>query len=153
MIRTILLAADLEAGSQPVLEYAFALAEKLRAVVHAVHVYPIVVVPTQDGSGSIPFQALHERALQKLRARLGDHHASPSMGKCVVDLGEPATVVREMAAELAADLIIVGTRNLRGLERVFLGSVATAILRDSPVPVLVVKPPRARPARESPAAS
>jgi nucleotide-binding universal stress UspA family protein len=38
--------------------------------------------------------------------------------------------------------VVVGTRGRRGLARVFLGSVAEAVVRHAAAPVLVVRPRR-----------
>lgn len=40
-----------------------------------------------------------------------------------------------------ADLIVMGTHGLRGVERIVMGSDAETILRKSPVPVLLAKKP------------
>jgi len=50
-----------------------------------------------------------------------------------------ATIIVQHAEEWAADLIVIGTHGLRGIERLVMGSDAETVLRKSPVPVLVVK--------------
>lgn len=45
----------------------------------------------------------------------------------------------DYAKEIKADLIVIGTHGLRGFKRLVLGSDAEAIVRESPVPVLLVK--------------
>jgi len=52
--------------------------------------------------------------------------------------GPPARVLLDAASEMKADLIIVGTRGLRGPARVLLGSVSSAVLSRAGRPVLVV---------------
>ena len=52
--------------------------------------------------------------------------------------GRAATVVLEAASEVRADLIVVGTRGLRGASRLLLGSVSTEVLSHSSRPVTVV---------------
>lgn len=49
-------------------------------------------------------------------------------------------IVRE-AKKWRADLIVMGTHGRRGFNRVVLGSDAEAVLRNSPVPVLMVRSP------------
>jgi nucleotide-binding universal stress UspA family protein len=51
--------------------------------------------------------------------------------------GKPAATLLSQAKRSKAGLIAVGTAGRRGIGAVFLGSVAQAVLRDSPVPVLV----------------
>jgi nucleotide-binding universal stress UspA family protein len=63
-----------------------------------------------------------------------------------IDQGDPSTEIARAAAELACSLIVMGTQGRTGLGRLFMGSVAEAVLRKSPCPVLVVKAPRPAPA-------
>jgi nucleotide-binding universal stress UspA family protein len=52
--------------------------------------------------------------------------------------GHPETAIVEEAKKRHSDLIVLGTHGRRGLERIFLGSVAEEVLRSAPVPVLIV---------------
>lgn len=60
---------------------------------------------------------------------------------CLADA--PAQRLGRMVADEArsweADLIVVGTHGRRGLGRVLLGSGAEQVIRESPVPVLVIR--------------
>jgi nucleotide-binding universal stress UspA family protein len=51
-----------------------------------------------------------------------------------------ADEIAQLAADLEADLVVVGTHGRRGLSRVLLGSSAEATVRLAPCPVLVVRP-------------
>jgi nucleotide-binding universal stress UspA family protein len=64
--------------------------------------------------------------------------------------GSAAASIVDMAASWGADLIVAGTHGRRGWNRLVMGSDAEAILRTSPVPVLLVKGPIAH-AEEAPA--
>ncbi|HEY6880484.1 MAG TPA: universal stress protein [Polyangiales bacterium] len=139
IFKTILLAADMEPHSAGAVDYAFALAEKLGAVVHVLYAYSPVVIPNGSGSGTIPYEALHERARTKLEHALAAHRSSPCLGKQLVDMGEPITAILEMASAVSADLIVVGTHARQGIQRLLAGSVSEGVLRDAKVPVLVVK--------------
>ena len=55
--------------------------------------------------------------------------------------GSASALIVDMAASWGADLIVVGTHGRRGWNRLVMGSDAEAILRTSPVPVLLVKAP------------
>ncbi|HEX6275453.1 MAG TPA: universal stress protein [Polyangiaceae bacterium] len=52
----------------------------------------------------------------------------------------PTSEIAELAIDLEADLVIVGTHGRRGLARLTMGSVAEATVRLSPCPVLVMRP-------------
>ena len=72
-------------------------------------------------------------AMQTDRAR--DHGV---VSESVVAEGEPADAILSMAATRDSNLIIVGTHGRRGLNRLFVGSVAERIACGSRVPVIVV---------------
>jgi hypothetical protein len=48
--------------------------------------------------------------------------------------------IAQLAADLEADLVVVGTHGRRGLPRLLLGSTAETTARLAPCPVLVVRP-------------
>jgi nucleotide-binding universal stress UspA family protein len=50
-----------------------------------------------------------------------------------------APAIADLAREIAADLVVIGTRGHTGLKHVLLGSVAERTLRLAPCPVLTVK--------------
>src|SRR5207248_3655533 len=49
--------------------------------------------------------------------------------------------IERVAEEEACDLIVMGTHGRTGLTRVLMGSVAEAVLRQAPCPVLTVRLP------------
>ncbi len=55
-----------------------------------------------------------------------------------VRLGDPREVIVERAAQ-GFDLLILGTHGRSGRQRLFAGSVAEAVVRRSPAPVLTVR--------------
>lgn len=56
--------------------------------------------------------------------------------------GAPRETILTIAATQSAGLIVVGTHGRRGVQRFFLGSIAETIVRESSVPVLVVRATR-----------
>jgi nucleotide-binding universal stress UspA family protein len=81
-----------------------------------------------------------------LRAYVPDEAYGPGMAvHCVVhEAAHPAHAIVELAQRLGVDAIVMATRGRGGWERLGPGSVAEAVMRQSPVPVLLV-PPGARP--------
>ncbi|MGH7684242.1 MAG: universal stress protein, partial [Vulcanimicrobiaceae bacterium] len=51
--------------------------------------------------------------------------------------GLPAATILDTARHSDCDVIVLGTHGRHGVARVFLGSCAESVLRDSPVPVLI----------------
>ena len=60
----------------------------------------------------------------------------PTESKC--EVGHPGSLIRDLAKDWNADLIVMGRRGLSGLKEVFLGSVSNYILHHAPCSVLVV---------------
>ena len=58
--------------------------------------------------------------------------------------GRPEALVR-LTGEVAADLLVIGSRRRTPIGKFLLGSTVQRVVLDSPVPVLVVKAPRPRP--------
>lgn len=61
------------------------------------------------------------------------------LGRIEVRAGEPADVLLGMARELPADLVVVGSRGMNRLARMFLGSTSDALLREAATPVMVFR--------------
>ena len=53
--------------------------------------------------------------------------------------GDPAVAIARLAEEEHADLIVMGTHGRTGLTRLLMGSVAEAVVRRAPCPVLTYK--------------
>ena len=60
-------------------------------------------------------------------------------GESVVTTGAAGTAILQIAAERAAQLIVVGTVGRTGLRRALLGSVAETVVRQAPSSVLIVR--------------
>lgn len=56
-----------------------------------------------------------------------------------VQIGNAATEIVNAARDWPADLIVIGSHGRGGLKRALLGSVAEAVMRQAPCPVLVVR--------------
>jgi len=53
--------------------------------------------------------------------------------------GQPASAILKQAASWKADLIVLGTHGRRGIRRLVMGSDAEEIVRNAPVPTLLVR--------------
>lgn len=60
----------------------------------------------------------------------------PTESKC--EVGHPGSLIRDLAKDWNADLIVMGRRGLSSLQEVFLGSVSNYILHHAPCSVLIV---------------
>jgi nucleotide-binding universal stress UspA family protein len=57
----------------------------------------------------------------------------------LVETGEPGPTICDVAVEVGADVIVVGSHGHGWLQRVLMGSVSTHVLNHAPCPVLVIR--------------
>jgi nucleotide-binding universal stress UspA family protein len=84
-------------------------------------------------------ESLHDHATELVAAKAeAAKKRGLTLTGVIVEGNAPDAILRA-AAEHTADLIVVGTHGRRGLQRLFMGSVAESILRRSVLPVAVVR--------------
>lgn len=143
--RTILVPTDFSKAADHALEYAAVLAQPLDATVHLLHVIgaPVLGVPEL---GTAYMATMMERltgtAQAELDARLAAYRGRIELGPPHIETGDARDMIDRVAERISADLIVMGSHGRRGLSRMLLGSVAEAVVRSSPCPVLVARPPR-----------
>jgi monovalent cation/proton antiporter MnhG/PhaG subunit len=94
--------------------------------------------PVESGAPVAPELAA---ALEAAAARLEGPGLAVDHG---VRRGEPSTAIAAEAADLDADLVIIGTRGIGPVRTLLGGSVAAAVADAAPCPVLVARLPTAR---------
>lgn len=137
----VVLATDLSESSEPATMEAMTLASRLGAKLVIVHAWQLPVYAVPDGVAVFGPEVASEldNALQKridaLAGRLRE-------GGLVVEprLVAGATVesILEVAREVGASYLVIGTHGRTGVQRVLMGSVAERLVRTSTLPVLVV---------------
>ena len=138
-IHTILLATDLSSASANAEELAFELAARLRGA--------LLLVSVIDPRGLwMPNGRYRERMDQAREARQiaakGIVDRARREGVSVRTLiwhGDPAEAIVEAAVAEGVDLIVVGSHQRRGMDRLVMGSVSEQVVRTSPVPVVVAR--------------
>jgi nucleotide-binding universal stress UspA family protein len=61
------------------------------------------------------------------------------VGQTYLATGRPDHEIVELAEEIGAGMIVVGSRGLGGVRRALMGSVSDSVVRHSHCPVLVVR--------------
>ena len=100
-----------------------------------------------NGSDSLATRADRERAA-RLLARLAAEHGVAGSAEQRSAVGDPAALLGQIAAEEAADLIVVGSRARGRLRRGLESRLARQLETETPVPVLIA-PPRTPPVRKA----
>ena len=83
--------------------------------------------------------ALHARQKEALRKLADEEVPGPMPLELTLKEGDAAEMVLGQIEEGEHDLVFMGTHGRSGLARVWMGSVAEKVLRNSPVPVLVTR--------------
>ncbi len=144
--KTILVATDFSAAAEVAFDYAIALAGALGARVYLMHAYQLPIglggLPVGPPMPSVDIAArIVADAKTQLAACLERH---PHPGVEVIPLlehADPREAVLDAAKRELADLIMMGTHGRRGIRRALIGSVAEAVVRASPVPVVTLRAP------------
>ena len=131
--RRLLVATGGSPWSDAAVDHALTLAQAEGLTVHILYVEPgktrhprEVVVATSEGKNVL--------ALAEARAvTAGVDYATE------LAYGHPVEVILDTARRYACDMILLGSRGLRGWKRVMLGSVSNAVAAKASHPVLIIK--------------
>ncbi len=140
-MRRILCPVDFSEFSRHALDYTAEIARWYDAGITALHVIPpMAPLLPAGGVGLYPPIAFTPQDLQQFRDELEAFAAATKAAAidCQVIQGSVAGEILRAAANLPADLIVMGTHGRSGFERVMLGSITEKILRKATCPVLTV---------------
>lgn len=143
-MRRILLAADFSKASRRAVAAALQMAKRNRATVTILHVIaPLIPMGPDQYMAFDTWDDLEkqgriwaQRELNKLTAK-AKKAGVRAVG--VVAQGGAAQEIVRTARRRRADLIVIGTHGRTGLAKLFLGSVAAAVVATSQFPVLTVR--------------
>ena len=138
MIRKILVPVDGSAFAESALSLALALSEKTGAEVRLAMVNEPTDLPT--GVWAESFLANHARYLESITESVSERASGSTSVSSVLLGGDVGTALCEEVTSSDVDLVVMSTHGHGGLMRMWLGSVADAVLRQSPAPVLLVRP-------------
>jgi len=93
----------------------------------------------RGGSGPRFIENAHELAAHAAEPSVQALRARGFEVEVVIERGQPAEVVTELAAQRDVDLIVMGTRGHSKLRKFLLGSTAERVVEHAPCPVLTVQ--------------
>lgn len=132
----ILAAVDFSTLAHDAFRYAGQLADAANSKLIAAHVVDPAPLPPYYHDDFL--QAGQEQARKSLDQWLAETELS-EQAEGVISHGHPHQKLAELAKDFAADLIVMGSQGLRGLDRLLLGSTAERVLRAAPCPVLIYR--------------
>ena len=136
----IVAAVELDESARPTWLAAKNMLTNPIAEVSLIHVIPSSDVRHDAAAASSMIEQAHGRMQEFVSRELGDE-SNPLRERLDihVSIGDSATQIIQLAVDLEADLIIVGSREKKALERLMLGSVSTEVFRRAPCSVLVAR--------------
>jgi len=141
--KRVLVATDFSSDSELALRYGFSLAQKYQSHLHLLHVLTDSPTkgeeidwstPSADGPYYEAARRLHESIPAEVHLWSEVTHA--------VREGTPFREILSYAAEHEIDLICIGAHGKGSQSGGLFGSNADRVLRESPSPVLVLRPPK-----------
>ncbi|MEF8774788.1 MAG: universal stress protein [Halobacteriales archaeon] len=141
MFETVVIATDGSASAERAVAAAADLANAFDAAVHALYVVDEGEIggTPEDVRADLAeaLTAAGEEALEVVR----DETAAAGVDQVTTAVreGDPAVEICSYAREVDADVVATGTRGRHGEHSFLLGSVAEAVVRNSPIPVLTVR--------------
>lgn len=143
-LKRILLPTDFSDYSATATKYACELATRFDAELHLLHALeiqpastPAFVMGLAIPSYTHESQAAAEKALSRVLE--SQWSADRTVVHAIVE-GSPKVEIIQYARKHDMDLIVLATHGRTGLSHVIMGSVAEAIVRTAPCPVLTVRP-------------
>ncbi len=136
-VRSILVPVDGSESSRRAVRLAAEIARALPAELTLLHVVPVTEFPALIAEAEATRGEAEAQVLLAESARLaGEHGVAPTV---VLRRGHVANQILRCATERSPDLIVMGTRGLRGAKGILLGSVSQAVSRRAKSEVVLVR--------------
>jgi len=140
----ILVGYDFSPDSDLAFQYGLSLAQEFQSELHLVHViepplYKDLLDSTSYG-GEAYRKDLREHLKEKLHLMIPEDARNWCEPKIVLLAGQPDEELTKYTVVQKMDMIVLGVRGQKMMERLFVGSTTDRVARKSPCPVLSVQP-------------
>lgn len=139
----ILCAVDFSESSRQALEFASVIAAENSASLLAAHIVPGFELDRSFGGprgfGEKDKQEYRDHAVQEAERLMSSAAGLPDKAERVVRIGVPYKAINDIASERNIDLIVIGAQGVSETRGVLLGSIAEALVKSSPCPVMLVR--------------
>ena len=150
-MKKILIALDYAPTAQKVAEIGFSLGENQPAEVTLLHVIEdptyyasTVYDPIMGFGGYANLDLLHPDIIDELKntslafLEKTKQHLADNTIKTLVKEGSTAQSILEVAKELNADIIVMGSHSRRWLENILMGSITEHVLHHTAIPLFII---------------
>jgi nucleotide-binding universal stress UspA family protein len=149
-IQKILIAVDDSRYADHAAEFGFEMARLCNAEVGLVNIIEPIIMPTSGADSITGFTPdvsmvdesemvrIQKEAAENTVKRIQAQYAEELKITNFTEYGITSDGILKCSTEFGADLIVIGTHNRTGIDRLFMGSIAEHVVRHSKIPVLVV---------------
>jgi len=138
--RVLIVCTDLSPGSDLLLQQAKAACVRRGASLQVVHVFDVAYSSELNAEGTSSYKSEIQARTEQLNAVVRKLHVPGFKITPILLTGNVVQRIQQLVEEVSPELVILGTAGKRGLDRWLLGSVAEAIVRSLPCPVLILGP-------------
>ncbi len=141
LVTNILVPTDFSETADHALDYAVHLAQTFDARIHLLHVIGLLELGVPELGVALASSVMDSQVREGQAAldRLVERWRSEAkFGEVSLRTGDARDVTVQVAGEVAADLIVIGTHGRHGLARALFGSVAESVVRHAACPVVTV---------------
>ncbi len=138
----ILCPVDFDDNSAQAMKHAATLALHSGGTLYLLHVVQINPLVAQGAAEGFAGKEFYDTQVESARRQLEQLAQSIPPGvkhEITIEIGEPGYLIVTAEQRVGADLVVMATHGRRGLKRLVLGSVAERVVRESSVPVLMVR--------------
>lgn len=140
-IRNVLCPVDFSDSSRRALKNAIHICRKFEARLHVLNVVP--PIPPEFARLRVNTESLEESmAHEQIQHFKNFHDEFEFYGvewSTLDRMGDPATEILNCVSELDADLLVMGTHGRTGINRLFMGSVTSKVIRELPCSFITTK--------------
>jgi nucleotide-binding universal stress UspA family protein len=147
-IKNVLIALDYNPTAQKIAELGFAFAAAMQAKITLATIYenyadytPVIYDPIMGFTGYTESDKISQeliltksqKFLEKTKKHLGDENIS-----IILKEGSSAEEILNIAKEIKADLIVIGSHSKKWLDKLIIGSTTEKVLKHSKIPMLII---------------
>lgn len=150
-MKNILIALDYDPTAQKVAELGFSLAGNKDAAITLLHVIAdpsyyasTVYDPIMGFGGYMNMDLMRPHIMDELKKtsleflEKSKHHLGDDAIKTIVREGSVAATILDVAKEINADTIVMGSHSRRWLENIVMGSITEYVLHRTAIPLFII---------------
>jgi len=138
-LERVVVGVDGSANSRRAVEWAAGLAARVDAEVVAVHA--LGLLERLDTGAPVPTEEHRDEIVERFQtAWCAPLDEAGVANRRIVRYGPPADVLLELAEEVGADLVVVGSRGVSDRPELLLGSTSARVAQHARQPVVIVPP-------------